>query len=245
MADEWLNWLKIGVAVGTVLTAVICGSIVIRKNPKYWLNRLFTAFYLSGAIGFLFYTIYHIYGIYKPAIIPLMITGHIFMNLGLSFLLQTEFVLEYSAKEAMTFPYLALSGGLFLLSSAGYLIWIPTIDEGEYASGIVGTDTNIYWFIAINIYRLAIFLFVIIKYALISKKAKGITKTRMKIFSYSLIIAVTGIVLNLAAGLVFSGLIEIFIEIAGMLTFMAGLILMLRAFLLKEHVSTEGTVVSN
>ena len=95
-------WLKIGVASGTVLTAIICGTIVIFKNPKYWLNRFFTAFYISGAIGFLFYTIYHIYGIEKGAIIPLMVTGHIFMNLGLSFLLQTEFILEQSSKEAMT-----------------------------------------------------------------------------------------------------------------------------------------------
>ena len=56
MADEWLNWLKIGVAVGTVLTAVICGTIVIRKNPKYWLNRLFTGFILGSALYFITFT---------------------------------------------------------------------------------------------------------------------------------------------------------------------------------------------
>ena len=237
MALTWLNWLKIGVAIGTVVTAIICGTIVIRKNPNYWLNRLFTGFYLSGAVGFLFYTIYHIYGIYKPAIIPLMVTGHIFMNLGLSFLLQTEFILEHSSKEAMTFPYLALSGGLFLISSAGYIVpGIVTLNEGPYSEGIIDTSTNIYFFIAVNLYRFTIILFIIIKYAIISKNAKGATVKRMKIFTYSLIIAVAGIVFNVFGGAVFSGTVEFIFEILGMLAFMIGLIFMLRAFLIKDHV---------
>lgn len=235
MASEWLNWLKIGVAIGTVITAIICGTIVIKKNPKYWLNRFFTCFYLSGAIGFLFYTIYHIFGINKEVIIPLMITGHIFMNLGLSFLLQTVFIMDRSSKEAMTFPYLALSSGLFLIFSAGYLFrGIVTLNETQYGNEIIDTNTNIYWQIVVNFYRLGVFLFVIIKYTIISKKVTGITKTKMKIFSNSLIVAVFGILSNLAAGVIFSGYAEYAFEIIGMITFMTGLILMLRAFLLKE-----------
>ena len=237
MANEWLNWLKIGVAIGTVLTAVICGTIVIRKNPRYWLNRFFTGFYLSGAIGFLFYTIYHIYGIYKPAIIPLMIIGHVFMNFGLSCLLQTEFILEHSSKEAMTFPYLALSGGLFLISCAGYVFTgIVTLDETQYSNKIIDTHTNIYWQIIVNLYRLGVFLYIIIKYSIISKKAKGATKDKLRIFSISLVIAMGGIILNLAAGVIFSGYAEYSIEIVGMISFMVGLVVMLRAFLLKERV---------
>jgi hypothetical protein len=237
MADEWLNWLKIAVAVGTVLTAIICGTIVIKKNPNYWLNRFFTAFYLSGAIGFLFYTIYHIYGINKGAIIPLMISGHVFMNLGLSCLLQTEFILEHSSKEAMTFPYLALSAGLFLISCAGYFFrGIVILDDMEYANKIIDTHTNTYWQITVNLYRLGVFLFIIIKYTLISKKAEGVTIKKLKIFTSSLIIAMVGIVLNLAAGVIFNGYTEYSFEILGMLTFMIGLIVMIRAFLLKERV---------
>ena len=235
MADEWLNWLKIGVASATVLTAIICGGIVLRKNSKYWLNRLFTGFYLSGAIGFLFYTIYHIYGIAKGAIIPLMVSGHLFMNLGLSCLLQTEFILEQSSKEAMTFPYLALSGGLFLIFSSGYLVWIPTIDETLYAAGIVGTDTNLFWFITVNLYRLGLLTYIIIKYYLIRKKATGILVKKMKIFTSSLLIAVVGIIFNVFGGAVFSGYTEIAFEILGMLTFIIGLISMLRAFIIKER----------
>ncbi len=236
MAVTWQMWLKIGVAIVTVLTTAICGMIVLKKNPKYWLNRFFTGFYLSGAIGFLFYTIYHIYGIYKPVIIPLMVTGHIFMNFGLSCLLQTEFILENSSKEGMTFPYLALSGGLFLISSAGYLVpGMVTLNEAEYLLENIDTTTQTWFFFAVNLYRLAILLYVIIKYAIISKTAKGVTIKRMKIFTYSLLIAVVGIVFNLAGGAIFSGYVEYSFEILGMLTFVVGLIFMLRAFLLKEH----------
>ena len=167
-----------------------------------------------------------------------MVTGHLFMNFGLSCLLQTEFILEQSAKEAMTLPYLALSGGLFLIFSAGYLAWIPTIDEAEYALGIVGTNTNMFWFITVNLYRLGLLAYIIIKYYLIGKKAKGVTKKKMSIFTYSLIVAVVGIVFNLAAGVIFGNwaYVEYSFEIAGMLTFVIGLVLMLRAFMLKERI---------
>ena len=45
-----------------------------------------------------------------------------------------------------------------------------------------------------------------------------------------------GIIFNVFGGAVFSGYAEYVFEILGMLTFIVGLIAMLRAFLLKERV---------
>ena len=57
------NQAKVITAIILVVMGIIVGIIEIRKNPEYWLNRFFAAFFIIGSFGFLSYTVYHIYGL--------------------------------------------------------------------------------------------------------------------------------------------------------------------------------------
>ena len=223
------NLLKIITAIITVIFAFIAGYIELRRNPDYWLNRWFAIFFSSAALGFLFYTIYHINTLNPIIIIPMMVTAQILYNFGIMALLMTVFILDHSEKIAMSFKYIRISFALFILSIFGYFIWIPTLNMERYKQGIVDTDTPLGWFIFVNIVRLGIIFFVIIKYALIAKGTEGITKKRVLWFLVGAVIFSIGIIVNMLGGILFS----VWIEILGLIAFDIAIIITVKGFLIE------------
>ncbi|TFG07774.1 MAG: hypothetical protein EU539_04035 [Promethearchaeota archaeon] len=223
------NWFKIITALITVILALFAGYIELRKNPEYWLNRWFAIFFVSVALGFLFYSIYHINTLNPIIIIPMMIIAQILYNFGLVSLLMTVFILEHSEKVAMTAKYLGIIMGLFIVSIFGYFIWVPTLNMERYRQGVVDTDTPLGWFIAVNIIRIGIFIFVLYKFILIASQSEGKTKTSVLMFFIGTIIGIIGIFLNMLGGILYS----LWIEIAGLIAFDIGLIIIVRGFLIE------------
>jgi len=222
------NIAKVVAAFITVIIPFTVGIRVFTINRNNWLNRWFTLFFVSGSLGFLFYTTYHLITNNASIIIPLMITAQFFFNFICISLLMTVFVLEKFAKVAMTPKYLITMLLLFILMSFGYFIWIPTLDTDSYAVGIVNTETNLGLQIFVNILRIAIYIYAVYKYILISKKLEGDSKRRIQWFYFGIIIVVVGLLLNLIGG----ALDSIILEIVALISIDIGSLILFKGFLI-------------
>lgn len=223
-----LSIFKITLSIIEVVIETIVAIIVIKKNPKYWLHRFFGIFFISTSIGFLTYMVYHFILDNAVLAIFLVIMTHILFNTGFACLLMTWLIMKLSEVEAMKRKYLLLVVILWFISIIGYFIWPPTLDMGQYALGtvhsIIPTNINIFSML----YRFGIMLLAIVSYYKWSKKV-GDTKNRrkMQFFYIGMSLALCGVLSIFLAGIDLS--IEIFFTIIGIVAFLAGTILMVRA----------------
>ena len=204
------NIIKIIAAALTVIISFAVGFRVLRLNPGKLLNKWFTLFFISSSLGFLTYTIYHLILNNSQLIIPLMITAQIFFNLIFISLMMTVFVLDKYEKVAMSIKYLGTMIILFILMSAGYIIWIPTLNMTRYALGIVDTKTPLPWFISIILIRAVLLIYVVYKYAIMSRKIEGELRKRVQWFFIGIIFIIIALLIDLVGGAFDFILIEVF-----------------------------------
>ncbi|TXT63407.1 MAG: membrane protein of unknown function [Promethearchaeota archaeon] len=224
-----LNIFKVVTSIITVVLAFTVGVIELKKNPKYWLNRWFFLYFAAISLGFLFYTIYHLILSTPLPIIPLMITAQILYHVGLVSVLMTVFILEHSEAVAMSYKYLLIILGLFILSIFGYFIWIPSLNMERFEQGIIDTETPLFWYIYVSLWRILISIYVLYKFWNISKKFEGKERIRVIWFFAGSIINIGGIFLNMIGG-IFSSLL---LEIIGLALFNVGTLVILKGFLVK------------
>lgn len=198
------------VLVVTILITFIAGIIELRLNPVKWLNRWFAIFFFSASLGYLAYLIYHLITCVgcEGIVISIMIIAQIFFNIMSISLVMTVLILEKSQKVAVNPKYLGIMISILILMSFGYFIWIPILDPVLYEQGIVNTITPMIWFAFVNITRVGLVIFVLYKYALITRKTEGETKRRIQWFFIGIIIAVIGLIINLIGGITNQILIE-------------------------------------
>ncbi|MFX0072819.1 MAG: hypothetical protein ACFFAO_17190 [Candidatus Hermodarchaeota archaeon] len=225
------NLIKIIAAVFTFILAVIVGLRVYTLNPRESLNRWFTLFFISTSVGFLLYTIYHLILNNAPVIIPLMVTTHIFFNFIPISLVMTVFLLEKYKKGAMSFKYIGTLMIIFIIMSFGYFIWPPELNLASYALGIVDTETPLFWFIFVNIIRAGLIVYVVYKYALITKRIEDDIKKKVQWFFIGVIFVVIAVIINLIGGIIEF----LIIEVLALITLDIGSVIILRGFLLKSN----------
>ncbi|MFX1312621.1 MAG: hypothetical protein ACFFHD_08425 [Promethearchaeota archaeon] len=204
-----LNLIKIIAAIITVIISFILGFRVLRLNPGNLLNKWFTLFFISSSLGFLAYAVYHSIFFNRYLIIPIMITAQILFNFIVVSLLMTVFILEKLKKIAMSPKYLGTIIGLFIIMSFGYFIWIPTLDIESYEEGIIDTKTDFGWFVFVNIIRIGLCIYIVYKYAMMTREIGEETKRKVQWFFIGVIIVIIGLFFNLAGGIFDSILIEI------------------------------------
>lgn len=226
--------LKISTAALTVVVGLVCGILELKKNSKYWLNRFFSLFFMTSALGFFFYTLYHIILSNAALVIPFMITSQILFQLAMSFLLMTEFVVEFSEKAALSAKYLLISILLFLVFSIGYAIWVPTLNMEDYANGYVNTETPTFWFLTVFSYRIIIMVYVLYKFIRIANQSTGAVQKQMKFFAIGMIINISATLITLLGGI--SGIVGVILEIVGLLTFNIGVLVIIRGLAMKSSV---------
>ncbi|MFX1380569.1 MAG: hypothetical protein ACFFA4_16885 [Promethearchaeota archaeon] len=208
------NLIKIIAASITIVFSFAVGFRVLRLNPVNLLNRWFTIFFISSSLGFLIYTIYHLILNNPQIVIALMITTQIFFNLIFISLMMTVFILEKYEKVAMSFKYLGTMIALLILMSVGYFIWIPTLNMARYALGIVDTRTPLPWFISIILIRALLLIYVVYKYAIMSRKMEGEVRKRVQWFFIGIIFIIIALVIDLFGGAFDFILVEVFALIA-------------------------------
>lgn len=225
---DLLNILKIIAAIITLVIAVAVGIIELRLNPDNMLNRWFFLFFISAALGFSAYTAYHFILDNADLVIPIMITAHIIINFIPISLVMTVFIIEKYKKIAMSFRYLGIMIVLFGIMSFGYFVWIPELNTTDYSNGIVNTETRIEWFIFVNLIRILLFIFVVYKYARITRSIGEDTKKRIQWFFVGIIVATFGLIINLLGGM----LKWIPMEIIALIAVDIGIVLVFKGFLM-------------
>ena len=226
--------IKVIVASTSVLIALVAGLIELRLNSKNWLNRWFFLFFISTALGFVFYSIYHLiytgsYSKDSDIIIPIMITAQIFFNFIPVSLVMTVLIIEKYKKVAMSLKYLGPLFALFIIMSIGYFILPPTLNEVEYADNqIIDTDTNKFVQVLANVLRIALFAYVVYKFIIITRKIEIETKRRVQWFFAGIILAIIGLLLNLVGGI----LGNIPFEMVALLIIDVGMVLIFKGFLI-------------
>ena len=225
---DLLNILKIIAATITVIIAFTVGIIELKLDKNNMLNRWFFLFFISASLGFLAYTAYHLILFNSDLVIPIMITAHIIINFIPISLVMTVFILEKYEKIAMSFRYLGIMMILFVIISFGYFIWVPELDLARYSQGIVDTSTPKGWFIFVNVIRILLFVFVVYKYARITKSIGEDSKKRIQWFFVGIVIAIIGLFINLAGGM----LKWIPMEIIALIAVDIGIVLAFKGFLM-------------
>lgn len=223
------NLIKIITAIVTIIVSITVGIRVLLLNPRQLLNIWFSLFFISTSLGFFFYTIYHLILDNPFVIIPLMITAHIFFNFIHISLVMTVFILEKYKKVAMSLKYLGSMIVLFFIMSIGYFIWIPTLNMERYLLGIVDTETQLPWFIFVNLLRTGLSMYVVYKYATITRKIEDKTKKKVQWFFIGIIFTILALIINLIGGIIES----ILIEIIALVIIDIGTIAILKGFLLS------------
>ncbi len=226
---DLINIVKIITAALTIVVSFIVGFHVIRLDPKKLLNRWFTFFFISSSLGFLFYTIYHLILNNSQLVIPLMITAQIFFNCIFFSLMMTVFVLEKYEKVAMSIKYLGTMIVILVIMSVGYIIWIPTLNMTRYAQGIIDTETPLPWFVIIISIRAILLIYVVYKYAIMSRKLEGEIKKRVQWFFIGVIFIIIALLIDLIGG-AFS---FILIEVIALFAVDVATITILKGFLVK------------
>lgn len=223
------NLIKIITATITVIISIIVGYHVLRLNPRNLLNRWFTLFFISSSLGFLIYTIYHLILNNSQIIIPLMITAQIFFNFIFISLMMTVFILDKYEKVAMSTKYFGTMVALFIIMSAGYVIWPPTLNLTRYGQGIVDTETPPPWFITIILIRAILLIYVVYRYAIMSRKMEGEIRKRVQWFFIGNIFIFIALIIDLIGG-AFS---FILIEVIALIAVDIATITILKGFLIK------------
>ena len=224
-----INIIKIITAALTIVISFIVGFHVIRLDPKKLLNRWFTLFFSSSSLGFLFYTIYHLILNNSQIVIVLMIAAQIFFNLIFFSLMMTVFILEKFEKVAMSIRYLGTMIALFIIMSAGYFIWIPTLNMTRYTQGIIDTETPLPWFVIIISIRAILLIYVVYRYALMSRKLEGEIKKRVQWFFIGIVFIIIALLIDLIGGA--SGFI--LIEALALIAVDAATLTIFKGFLVK------------
>ena len=225
---EFLNLTKVIAAFITIIFSLIVAIRVFTLNRNNWLNRWFALFFISGSLGFFFYTIYHLITNNASIVIPLMIITQFFFNFICICLLMTVLVLEKYEKVAMSLKYITFIIVLFIIMSIGYVIWPPKLDQISYANGLVNTETALGLLLFVNFSRIIICIFVIYRYILISNKLEGDRKKRIQWFYTGIIIVVFGLFINLLGG----SLNSIAIEIVALIAIDLGTLAVFKGFLI-------------
>ncbi len=228
------NVLKITTAIITVVFAVIAGAIELWKNPKYWLNRFFALFFVSMALGFFMYSLYHLILNNALIVIPMMVSAQILYNFAVTIILMTVFILDKGEKIAMTRKYLGITFLIFVITIFGYFIWVPTLNMERYDDGIVDTETPLGWYIFVTIARLVLFGYVLFRYYKISKLTEGTSKIRVIWFLRGSSVALVGIILNMLGGVLSS----LPLEIIGLIFIDIGIIGIVKGLLTEEKVES-------
>lgn len=223
------NLIKIIAAAITVVISFAVGIRVLLLNPSNLLNRWFTLFFISSSLGFLIYTGYHFILNNSQIVILMMIIAQIFFNFIFISLMMTVFILEKYQKVAMSPRYLGLMLTLFILMSVGYMIWIPTLNMARYALGIVDTKTPIPWFITIIIIRAMLAIYVVYKYALMSRKLEGEIRKRVQWFFIGVIFIISALIIDLIGG----AFDLILIEVLALVSVDIATIAIFKGFLIK------------
>jgi len=195
-----INIIKIITAALTVVISFTVGFHVIRLDPTKLLNRWFTLFFISSSLGFLFYTIYHLILNNSQLVIALMVTAQIFFNLIFFSLMMTVFVLEKFEKVAMSVKYLGIMIAIFIIMSAGYFIWMPTLNMTRYTLGIIDTETPLPWFVIIISIRAILLFYVVYRYAIMSRKLEGEIKRRVQWFFIGIVFIIIALLIDLIGG---------------------------------------------
>ena len=229
-----INILKIVGASSTLIVAAFCGIIELRKNPKSWINRFFAVFYFALALGFFLYTIYHFIFNNVILVIPIMITGHIFFNFGFACLLVSALMISTSQRTVLNKKYLVPVFVLYIVSFIGYFIWIPELNLEDYAEGIVNTSTPPYWFIFVNLYRVLILIFVIIRFSQLASRATGVFRKQLLFFTIGTISILIALFVNAFGGQIPS--LELFLEVSMFVFMDAGMIISLRGFTIHPEI---------
>jgi hypothetical protein len=226
------NIAKVIATIITTAIALIVAFRVLYLNRTDWLNRWFALFFISGSLGFSLYTTYHLILYNAQIIIPIMIMAQLFFNFNNVALTMTVFVLKKYTKIAMSIKYFGSMMALFLIMSVGYFIWIPVLDMGEYALGIVNTTTFLGLFLFVNAIRIALILYVVYAYTIITRKIENETRWKMQRFTKGVIFVILGLLTNLIAA-IFDPPIEILIEILALILIDVGALFILYGFLIK------------
>lgn len=224
------NLIKIIAALITVLFAIFGGIIELRKNPEYWLNRLFAGFFVFAGFGFLFYTLYHMVLSDATLTISLAIVAQAFLQISLGCLLMTEFVIEYSEKKALTLKLVLIPTILTSVFIIGYFVWPISLNFGAYSRGEVDTITPTGWFVSVFIYRILLMLYVLIKFIIISRKADVSVKQQLNLFIIGLGIVILGTLLTLLGGS-----IGTIFEVGGLALFNIGSLLIFQGLIKKTN----------
>ena len=117
---------------------------------------------------------------------------------------------------------------LFVIMSFGYLIWVPTLDLTDYSNNIVNTQTPRELLIFVNLIRILLFVFVVYKYAKITRSIGEDTKKRIQWFFTGVIFATCGLFINLVGGV----LDWIPLEIIALIVVDIGIVLVFKGFLM-------------
>ncbi|MFX0031857.1 MAG: hypothetical protein ACFE8E_08385 [Candidatus Hodarchaeota archaeon] len=220
--------LEIIMVLITAIITLAGGIIELRLNPTNWLNRWFALFFFSASLGFLTYMIYHLIpccGL-ESLIISIMILAQIFFNFIPISLVMTVQILEKSQKVATSVKYLGTLMILFIIMSFGYFIWRPYLNPSYYTQGITDTSTHPVLLSFVNILRISLVVYIIYKYAMITRKTEGETKKRVQWFFIGTIIVVIGLGINLIGG-IFN---QIFIESFALILINIGAMVIIKGF---------------
>ncbi len=237
MIMDPLNLFKIIAAIVSVVIALVAGFIELRLNPDQSLNRWFALFFFLTGMGFLIYTLYHLWPIsignfYQDQliIIPMMISAQLLFNFIPLCLVMTVFILEKYKKVAMDITHLGIIVLLFFLMSIGYFIpvFTPALNADDHAIGLINTDTPDALFYFVNLTRIALFSYVVLKYAIIARKVEDDTKKRVQWFFVGVVIAIVGLIFNLLGGSLKLALIEI----VALVLFDIGVFVIIKGFLI-------------
>ena len=102
------------------------------------------------------------------------------------------------------------------------------IDAGiDYIKNIVDTTTPRGWFIFVNVLRIALFIYAIIKYAIMTRKVEEDTKKRIFWFFTGITLVIVGLIVNLLGGL----LEFIILEILALVAINIGILVITKGFL--------------
>ncbi|KKM69094.1 hypothetical protein LCGC14_1454260, partial [marine sediment metagenome] len=132
-------------------------------------------------------------------------------------------------KIAMGPKYFGTMMVLFFIMTVGYFIWVPSLNTERFEQGIVDTETPMGWFIFVKLVQIGLSIYVVYKYAMITRKIGEETKKRVQWLFIGISIIIIGLLLNLVGGVLGSILTEIF----ALIVLDIGTIVLFKGFLIK------------
>ena len=225
-----LTFLKILLGFIIAFIGLTCAIIELMKKREL-LNWIFATFFIFAGIGFSLYVVYHSIFNNIDLVLAIMIICNISLNLSLSSLLLTSFIIEHGETNSLK-KYVIPIFILFLISIVGYYFWTPYVDVESYIDGEVNTHTPMGLLIFITLYRLALVFYVQIKFLKLIKNAEGETKKRLTSFSWGVFLFIIGIFLFLIGNI--EGDIGSILEIIGQIFLSLGIIQTMKGLIRKE-----------